>query len=567
MKKNSKNSALFWILDRVKGQKRYIAVLILANMLFASSVVIFSLACQGLIDGAVASNLSVVKEYGLFLFGIVLFRLLIRIFANSLQEFLNGRLTNNVRQDVLKQLLQKEYYEVGRYHSGELVNRMFSDVKIVVDGILNILPVVANLATRLIGAVLVLVKLDSKFTLLFCIVGVGSFLVTRLFRKKIKGLHKEVQTQEGRVHAFLQESIENIRLIKSADMEDKIQQQNKAYQQDFFQAQMHRRTYNIISSSGMAFIFQGGYLYALLWGAFKISTRAMTYGTLTAILQLVGQIQAPFSSMSGLLQKYFGMIASAERLEELFLLKDEEVCQEEVLETKLCEENASFQVFDQIRIIDLAFSYDNVEVLKNVDMNICSGDCVSIQGLSGGGKSTLFLLLLGIYKPQQGRIEIQGGGRIQNACKETRSMFAYVPQGNTLFSGTIRENIAMFCGPVSDEEIWNAAEQACIKEFLLEQREGLDTVIGERGIGLSEGQAQRIAIARALLSGAPVLLLDECTSALDNETERNVLMNIARLKDKTCMIVTHREEALKICNRHFYLEDGCLSEKEKNSQN
>jgi len=246
------------------------------------------------------------------------------------------------------------------------------------------------------------------------------------------------------------------------------------------------------------------------------------------------------------------MLASAERLQELYLLEDEFV--------DVNSEGECVSDFQSIRFDDISFAYDNVEVLENIDFTIETGDTMAITGLSGGGKSTMFLLMLGIYQPQKGSIYINDGENRYKAGKDTRRLFAYVPQGNTLFSGTIRENIAMFCGEVSEDDIWKAAECACIGEFLEELPEKLDTVIGERGIGLSEGQAQRIAIARAVLSGAPVLLLDEATSALDNETEKKVLQNIHALVGKTCMIVTHRKEALSICNRFVHLENGKMIE-------
>ena len=196
-----------------------------------------------------------------------------------------------------------------------------------------------------------------------------------------------------------------------------------------------------------------------------------------------------------------------------------------------------------------------------MNFTVKSGDFIALTGLSGGGKSTLFLLMLGIYQPLEGSIQFQFENGVEAAGKRTRKLFAYVPQGNTLFSGTLRENIAMFAENSTEEQIWHAAEVACVKEFIAEQPEGLDTVIGERGVGLSEGQAQRIAVARAILSGAPILLLDEATSALDGETEKRLLENIAALKNKTCIIVTHRKAALAICNRCLNLENGKIEER------
>lgn len=546
-----KNSSLFWILERIKGYKRHILFLMMGNMIFAACIVIFSLGCRELIDGAVASDMGQIKRYAIVLLGIVFLRLILRLSVNGLYEYTKGKLTNKIRQDTLRQLLRKDYAALQKYHSGELVNRMFSDTNVVVDGVLGILPPVVNMATRLIGAVIILFSLDWRFTLVFLVVGCALFVITRFLRNHIKRLHKQVQEKEGLVHATIQEILGNVRLIKSSDLEKSMEDKAQATQGEYFNAQMQRRKYTVTGNAGMGFVFQMGYLYALIWGAMQISANAMSYGTLTAILQLVGQIQTPFSGMSGSLQKLYGMLSSAERLEELFQLKDEESCDYE----SLPREN-EYKEFKTIAFQDVDFAYDRLEVLKDIHFELKSGDCVALTGLSGAGKTTLFLLLLGIYRPTKGKISFTLTHGEETAGRRTRKLFAYVPQGNTLFSGTLRENITMFCSNAKEEDVWKAAEAACIREFIEEQPQGLDTIIGERGIGLSEGQAQRIAIARAILSKAPILLLDEPTSALDVETEEKLLQNISAMKDKTCMIVTHREAVLSMCNKCLQLENG-----------
>lgn len=548
-----KNSSLFWVLERIKGYKRHILFLMIGNMVFATCVVIFSLGCQGLIDGAVASDMRQIKSYALVLLGIVFLRLILQLSVNSLYEYTKGKLTNKIRQDTLQQLLRKDYAALQKYHSGELVNRMFSDTNVVVDGVLGILPPVVNMATRLIGAVIILFSLDWRFTLVFLVVGCGVFAITRLLRNRIKMLHKQVQEKEGLVHAILQEVLGNVRLIKSSDLEKNMEDKVEAFQGEYFKAQMQRRKYTVTGNAGMGFIFQMGYLYALVWGGIQISLHVMSYGTLTAILQLVGQIQTPFSGMSSSLQKLYGLLSSAERLEELFQLENEDSCDHQSLPKEgesVCRE------FKTIEFQSVDFAYDRLKVLKDINFELQLGDCIALMGLSGAGKTTLFLLLLGIYRPTKGKISFTFAHGEEAAGKRTRKLFAYVPQGNTLFSGTLRENITMFCQNAGETDIWNAAEAACIREFIEEQPQGLDTIIGERGIGLSEGQAQRIAVARAILSGAPILLLDEPTSALDSETEEKLLQNISVMKDKTCMIVTHRKAVLSMCNKCLQLENG-----------
>ena len=244
---------------------------------------------------------------------------------------------------------------------------------------------------------------------------------------------------------------------------------------------------------------------------------------LAAIIQLVGQIQGPIASAAGVASQIYGSISSAERLKEILDLPEEEDCE-------LVDQSVLYQQLSEIRIENMDFSYEREEqyVLKQVNCSIRPGDFVAVTGISGRGKTTLFQLLLGIYQPCSGRLSFcfksdSGVVTEEAASRKTRALFAYVPQGNTLFSGTLRENFTMFTDTATDEEIWQAARLACIDHLLTELEDGLDTAIGERGIGLSEGQAQRVAVARALLSKAPILLLDESTSALDEETEARLL--------------------------------------------
>lgn len=303
--------------------------------------------------------------------------------------------------------------------------------------------------------------------------------------------------------------------------------------------------------NGINMAFQTSWLICMLWGCYGLYTKNLTYGMLAALIQLISQIQGPIANAAGMVSRIYGMLSSAERLEEILDLPEE---------AEIVEQIGEDEKLIAIQVQDLTFSYksDGAVVLHDLNLNIEAGDFVAVTGVSGSGKSTLFQLLLGIYKPDAGSVNFlfktkSGEVRRKTATRNTRKLFAYVPQGNILFSGTLRENFCMFTEQATDEEIMEAAYVACIDEFIRELKEGLDTLIGERGMGLSEGQAQRIAVARALLSGAPVLLLDESTSALDERTEAELLKKINCLKNKTCLIVTHRRAALDICNRKVHI--------------
>ena len=305
----------------------------------------------------------------------------------------------------------------------------------------------------------------------------------------------------------------------------------------------------------MSFLFQVAYLCALVWCAYCLLLGTMSFGTLSAILQLVSQIQAPLTNLSGFLPRYYGMLASAERLQEL------EAMPEESQEGKLSEPRSFYETISAIRFSGITFSYGRECVLEDADLTLTPGDFVAIMGRSGIGKSTLLKLLLDVFPLDAGEIWFETAqGRVPVGCA-TRPLFSYVPQGNFLFSGTIRENLTFAAQDASEAELHAALQAACADGFLKELPLGLETVIGEHGQGLSEGQVQRIALARALLKQAPILLLDEATSALDEATEEAVLRNLKEMKGVTCIIVSHKQAALRVCNRHIQIEEKKICEK------
>ena len=548
MAKSSDKLTLRWLFKNSKSQHFKLITLIIGNVIYAASSVAFALMCRGIVDGAVNQNKSQLISYALGLIGIIVGQLVLNLYCNFISEVIHSGIEMDLRSILFKKLLKKEYEDVSVYHSGEILNRMFSDVKVIADGIVQILPSMLNMLTRLVSAVAVLLALDMGFTLPFLIAGTALFFITRFFRKKIKTLHKDVQKKEGVVRSFLQETVESLLMMKVFGCDKKITDINDNNQKSHYKSRIKRISISIIANAGFGFIFRAGYIYALMWGARGIYFSTMTYGTLTAILQLVNQIQTPFANLSAVFPKFYGMIASAERIIELLEIRDE----------KSSDKKLSYSDFEKIHIDGLSFSYGENHVLKDVNIEISKGDFVSLTGLSGGGKSTLFLLLLGAYTQQKGNLIFKGSSGDYFAGCETRHLFAYVPQGNFLLSGTVAENIGFLCENPTLDDIKAAAEIACAREFIEQFPDGFDTKIGENGFGISEGQAQRIAIARALLSKAPFLLLDEATSALDEQTEAKLLENIENLKDRTLLIVTHRPAALKICSKHLILNKGNL---------
>lgn len=549
MQKNgSDKAALLWLFKLSHGKRAGLITIILGNAVFAASGTAFALFCRGIIDSAVNSERDGIITYALLLGAVVVLQLFLRLLCNSLSERIRAKTEMKLRSEVLGALLSSELSELKKYHSGELLNRMFSDIRICADGLTGIVPSAVNMLTQLICAAAVMIILEPWFAALFVVAGVLVFVVMRIMRPRLKHLHKTVQEKEGTVRAFLQETLENPAVIKVFGAEKRVEARNNANQLEHYRVRMRRRNYSIVANAGFSLIFQAGYAFALVWGAFGIFSGGMTYGTLTAVLQLVNQIQSPFAGLSGLLPQYYSAIASAERVIEISSMSGEE-------HTK---KTLHYADFTELSVRNLSFSYGICEVIKCADFDLKRGGITALTGVSGGGKSTLFMLLLGAYKPKTGEIVYKSDSSAYSAGLETRNCIAYVPQGNCLFSGTVRENVSFFEKNPDDGRIKEALRTACAEEFVTELRGGLDAVIGENGAGLSEGQAQRLAVARAIYSGAGILLLDEATSALDEETESRLLRNISEMTDKTVLIVTHRPAALKICTKRLTLKDGVI---------
>lgn len=552
LRKESDRKTLLWIYGKTKKRMWYIAVLAVANIVIAALATVFALQCRSVIDSAVAGNFQGLVYSGIILGVISLVQYSLKILIDSVYEVVSARVSMDLRQDIIGNLMKKDFSQTSKYHSGEMLNRIFSDVTVVTDGVVGILPSLLNMVTRLVCAAAVLIILDVTFALVFLVSGILLFIVTRMFRGKLKSLHKEVQQKEGKMRSYMQETVENILLIKLFGVRKKSEKRTAELQQEHFKARMKRRSFTIGANAGIGLVFRIGYLYALIRGAFAIMDRTMSYGTLSAILQLVGQLQAPFANLSGFLPRMYSAIASAERIIEI----------ENLPEEKEPEKKLSYKDFDRLEIKNLSFSYGENHVLNDVSFTLNKKDFLSLTGISGGGKTTLFNLIMGAYKTNKDEIIFYDTKGNSYTPTEARGIIGYVPQGNSLFSGTVFENIGFMKENSTMEEIENAAKIACAHEFIKDFPMGYNTMLGENGFGISQGQAQRIAVARAVLSGTGVLLLDEATSALDEMTQVRMLENLSKLRDKTVIIVTHRKAALAICNRHLNMENGEIYEKE-----
>ena len=529
--------------------KSAIFSLVFSDALSSGLAVSISLFAKYIIDYALDKNEYQFKKYLLVLAVIFAVELVAKLISQRISAVLQGKLEIDYKSRIFGEILEKDYSAINSYHSGELLNRLTSDVNVISSGITSALPNFASFLTRLVVAIVIMVSLDKTFVGLLLLGGIFCIVVSLLFRKPLKSRHKAFQEAEGKLRSFLQEGLESLLVIRVFSIANKINAKALGLQKEKYKQSLRKNTITIVATTGLGMFFLIGYGFALAWCAVKLYNGSITAGSLTAMLQLVNQIQMPLTMLAAIIPSMFSILASAERLTELEAVKTETVKNTEDIDTDKLYDNLKDISFENV-----TFSYDRDTVLEHADLTINKGDFAAITGISGIGKSTLFKLMLGVLEPTEGEIWLEADKKYYSDIK-TRKMFSYVPQGNMLFSGTIRENIAFIKTDASDEEIMKAAETACADSFINELPEGLNTVIGEKGHGLSEGQVQRLAVARAILCNAPVILLDEATSALDEATEEQLLQNIKAIPNTTCIIISHKAAAKRICNVEIRIED------------
>ena len=547
-------SANKWIWQIARRDVWRIALLSVLTGLSSAGAVVFALISRRVVDIAVGDAEGNLWVFIGWLIGVLVLQIAIDVFNSQFNARIAGKMEMRIKDRMFSLLFRKRWSDVSRFHSGELLNRLNSDSHIVVSGIVGFVPKLVSLTTRLVACLAVLLILDARFTAIMLGFGALLLICSRAYGKKVKQLHKECQETDGKARAFTQESLENRLMIQAFEGSDYVRGRLGERLKGHFTAVIRRNRWSAAASGVLHLLFSGSYYAALAWGAFRLAAGTITYGTLTAFLQIVGQIRLPFMNMSGLMPQYYNMLASAERLIELETLSDEP----RAASVSVDWHAAGLQ---SIELAGVRFAYEEEHtVLADADLTVRSGEFVALTGFSGIGKSTLFKLLLGFYPPQSGTLTAVTETGNYSLGANTRGLFAYVPQQSVLLSGTIRENIVFCCPDVTEEAIWAAAETAAIADVIRELPDGLDTPLGERGAGLSEGQIQRLAIARAVLCGAPVLLLDEATASLDEPTEERVLRNLRTLPDKTCLCISHRPAALAVCDRVIRVEDGKLCE-------
>ena len=547
---NNKKSALRWIARGAKPQLRNIIFLSLIYGLNAFIGVYNTIYARDLVNAAVAGkDLSSVIYYAAMYLGITAVQLSTLFFANDLSFKISVRLEMSLRLGLFRSMLNKNYADMSAYHSGELMNRLTSDIGVVSSAVTEIIPSIVYFIVKLVGAVYILITINVWFALVFVVGGALVCSASLLFKPITKRMHKDVQRTNGKVRSFMQEGLSSLLMIKTFGAQDKMTENADELQKENYRVRRKRNIFSLFTGTAMSSAFTLSVVGSLCWGSYMLYAGMISYGVLMQIVSLVGQIQDPIQGIANIFPTCFSALASAERVMEIEDIPDEE---EYYKGADLAE---LYNRMSRISFDDVTFAYDSETVFEHGTLEIKKGDFVVIEGISGIGKSTLFKLLLSVYKPDEGSISVVADGKAYPVDKSLRGLFSYVPQGNFLLSGTLRENIAFVAPDADDSAIMEAARIACADGFIAELPDGLDSHVAERGAGLSEGQIQRIAIARAILSGSPILLLDESTSALDEETEALLLNNLRDMKNITCVIISHKKAAEQICDKIVTISD------------
>lgn len=530
--------------NAVKGQKGRIFISSFLSILASTAFVFLALISKKIIDIATSHTKQNFMLLIIAIFAVILIQAIFSAAVSHLKAAASGKIAISIKKNLFNAVLTKNYSDISIYHSGDLLTRFSSDVDVVSSSLSSLVPSVASVIAKIISGAIAILIIDWKFASAIIVLGILVPFVCKLIGIKYKSLHKNYQQSESKLRSFLQEIFKNLAIIKSFSSLTPANKKLSVLQKENYNLKITKNTLNIIYSTGLSLFFTLGYFLILLWGAKGIQANTVTYGALIAFLQIISQLRTPLQSISAIAPAYFSMTASAERLAEIYDLEDE------ILPLHKDVFDAINDVFTSIEAKDLAFSYGDTPILADCNFKINRGSITVITGESGVGKSTLFRLLLG-YLKGNGSLKFDGKYDINSS---TRAFFSYVPQGNMILSGTIRENLTLCCNSVTEEKIKSATDIAVLSRWIDTLPDGLDTFIGEDGLGVSEGQASRIALARALLCDTPILLLDEATAALDSETENELLLNIKELKDKTVLLVTHRTLDEDIYDNHLHLE-------------
>lgn len=543
-----------WVWRYICRYRGSVAVHILLGILGIAMTLGSSVASKFLIDAVIRFDSGVIGTAAALMVGLRLGHIAMNSIATRIGAAINIRVQNEIQAEIYRRILGTDWQSLENFRSGDLLNRISSDASTISGGVTGFIPQLISSMIQFVGAFLIILYYDPVMAVI-ALVGVpltglcSTFLVHRMRRH-----NREMKDIYSNVMSFQQDSFQNITAIKAFGVMDRFGRQMEEVQEDYKKKYLEYSRFSVWTSALMSLLSLLAYMGCFGWGVYRLWMGRISYGEMTMFMQLSSLLGAAFSSIVGLVPSGISVTTSAGRVMAVVELPEEDTGVQEGF-----EEEESFT----LSLTGVDFHYKGgAPVLKGADFVARPGELVSLTGPSGEGKTTLLRVMLGLIQPSEGSACLVGkSGKRYPLSAATRRVFGYVPQGNQIFSGTIAGNLRLSKPDATEEEMIAALKAACAYDFVMALPQGLEHVVGGRDKRLSEGQAQRLAVARALLRRAPILLLDEATSALDMETEEKLLKNLMESGlVRTCILVTHRAAGKNLCSRSYHIRDGVVRE-------
>ena len=526
---------LRFINTNIKGSKKKVFLLSICQILLGVLTVTFSFTLKFVIEAIEDKSNEGLIKFTIILGSIAVALIALQIFYRLYYEVSYIDIENRLKENLYKEILNKDYQDVKKIHDEEWIHRLTSDTVVVANSILSILPSLCRMVVQLVLALVLIIILYPVFGLSLIPFILLVILITYFMRKRLKAYHHLTQEKDGKAKVFLSESLQGLAIVHSFVKEDVFTKKNEQNLEEYKKARLKRNTFNVVCSVGFIIVYYAFYIMAVIFCGNKIINGAASIGFLSAIVALLSQLTGPLGNITSIIPRYYSLIASGERLrmetsEEVHYLSKEEI------------ENFYNSKFASLSLNNVSYSYldkygNKVEALKNFNLKINKNEKILIKGHSGGGKSTLFKLILSLLTPESGVINLND----EPLDKRYEKLFAYVPQDNLLMEGTIKEVITLFEDNPNNELFNKALDISESSSFVDALTNKEETYLNEKGSGLSLGEMERIAIARAIYSDSPILLLDECSASLDSNTEAKVMSNILNMQNKTIILISHHK--------------------------
>ena len=533
-----------WMWKVSGGVRWQVALCTLLGFLHVAASLSFVWVCKKIVDLVTTDASASLLWYIISMVCCMLMQTIISAAESKVMSRAEIRMKNRLRHEIFSGLMGSRWDGKENFHSGDVLNRMMEDVRVVSEAVVKSLPAVITSGIQFLAAFIFLFILNPDLAWVIPGLMIVMLLLSRSYIRRMRKLNNEIRSSESNLQSLMQESLQYRVVIHTLERTSYITDSVADHQEGLQTQVMNKADYSIFARSMVQIGFAAGYASAFLWGVFGIKAGTATFGMMTAFLQLVGQVQRPIMNLSRQLPSLINSLTSSERLDEVASIPSEST-----------GDSVQMSSGAGLRFNDVTYTYPDSDtpVLQSFTYDFKPGTSTALLGETGIGKSTMIRLILALLTPDKGTVELYDGQNTVSVSPQTRCNMIYVPQGNTLMSGTIRENLLLGDPSASDKQLMDALHIA-VADFVMELPQGLDTICGEKGTGLSEGQAQRISIARSLLRKGGILLLDEPTASLDSQTEELFLKRLSeRLDGRTLILVTHRQAAASLCTHTLNL--------------